>query len=160
MTDEKVHGGLVGVPTPSQPSFLVVTGWVLMGNAVGSTVFVSIAGLALGLPVRKLIVLLLLLFSCGVPLAPLIYWVRLARERPRSLATRFTLAMLLHLTVLGLALGVGATAAGVLSRAQLVNDALPCMVPSVLMGSAIAYFVARNFRKISPSKERETEAKA
>lgn len=138
-------------PMRGSVNFGTWTAVIFIGHAIGMAIFVGLAAVILSIPARRLWVPYTVLVYCGLVLAPLLYWARLSRERPKSCAIRFGLAMFLYLQVLMLALGFGTIRLGILSLAAAVNDyALPMVTFSVL-ASVLLYVVARHMLKAPPS---------
>lgn len=151
MSDNPTHVDAPKTARPSSVNFGVWTAVIFIGHAIGMAIFVGLAGVILSVPIRRLVVPYTTLVYCGLVLAPLLYWARLSRERPRSCAIRFGIAMFLYLQVLMLALGFGTIRLGILSLAAAINDyALPMVVFSVL-ASALLYLVARRMLKAPQS---------
>ena len=141
MTGESIKGGHEITPGSRPVNLAVLMGRIMVGQAVFAASVVRFAGLALGLPVHRLLVPFLLLLYCGLVLSPFVYSARLARERPKSCALRFGIAIFSYLTVSTMALTFGAIKAGVLSPAD-ADDLLFVLLFSVF-GAVIAYFVER-----------------
>lgn len=123
-------------------NFGIWTSIIFVGHAIGMAIFIALAGLVLNIPAHRLLVPYTTLLYCGLVLSPLLYWARLSRERPRSCALRFGIAMFLYLQVLMLALGFSTIRLGILSRATALNDYAPFMVPFSMLVSALLYIVA------------------
>lgn len=148
MSDNPTH---VDARRPGSVKFGTWTAVIFVGHAIGMAIFVGLAGVILSVPIRRLVVPYTTLVYCGLVLAPLLYWARLSRERPKSCAIRFGIAMFFYLQVLMLALGFGTIRLGILSLAAAINDyALPMVVFSVL-ASALLYLVARQMLKVPQS---------
>lgn len=148
MSDNPTH---VGARRPGSVKFATWTAVIFVGHAIGMAIFVGLAGVILSVPIRRLVVPYTTLVYCGLVLAPLLYWARLSRERPKSCAIRFGIAMFFYLQVLMLALGFGAIRLGILSLAAAINGyALPMVVFSAL-ASALLYLVARQMLKAPQS---------
>jgi hypothetical protein len=123
-------------------NFGVWTAVVFIGHAVGATIFVGLAGLALNLPAHKLLLPYGAMLYCGLVLSPLLYWVRLAREQPKSCAIRLALSMFLYSQVLMLTLGFSTIRLGILSQEAATGYALPVLVLSAL-ASVLLYIFTR-----------------
>lgn len=138
---EKTQGLLGSV------NFAIWTAVIFFGHAVGAAIFIGLAGLALNLPARRLLVPYTTLLYCGLVLSPLLYWARLSRERPKSCAIRLGIAMFLYLQVLMLALGFSTIRLGILSQTAALNDYAPFMVPFSALASIVIYVVTRQMLK-------------
>ena len=143
MTGESIKGGHEITPGSRPVNLAVLMGRIMVGQAVFAASVVGFAGLALGLPVHRLLVPFLLLLYCGLVLSPFVYSARLARERPKSCALRFGIAIFSYLTVSAMALTFGAIKAGVLSPAEAMHTYLPFVLPISVFGGVITYFVGR-----------------
>jgi len=143
MTGESIKGGHEITPGSRPVNLAVLMGRIMVGQAVFAASVVGFAGLALGLPVHRLLVPFLLLLYCGLVLSPFVYSARLARERPKSCALRFGIAIFSYLTVSAMALTFGAIKAGVLSPAKAMHTYLPFVLPISVFGGVITYFVGR-----------------
>ena len=117
---------------------------VFGGHAVGMAIFVGLIGLILGIPVRNLLVPYTTLVYCGLVLSPLLYWVRLARERPKSCALRFAVAMFFYLQIVVLALGFSTIKLHILSHAEAVRDFGLLIIPLSVFMFAASYLVVRH----------------
>jgi len=139
----------MGQNTPKSHSvnFGLWTVVIFIGHALGMGIFVGFAGLLLGIPARRLLVPYTTLVYCGLALSPLLYWARLARERPKSCAIRFGIAIFLYLQVLMLALGFGTIRLGILSQAEVLNTYAPFMVLFSALVSVLIYLAARQMLK-------------
>lgn len=115
----------------------------LIAHAIGTAIFMVVATLILGLPIRTVLVPYIVLAYSGVVLGPLILWARLARERPKSCALRFTIAMFLYSQSIMMALGFGVIRLRILPLATVVNDYAPFLVFFFALCSIPAYFVVR-----------------
>ena len=147
MSDNSTHIDGLKTPRPGSVNFGIWTGVIFVGHAIGMAIFIGLAGLILSIPARRLLVPYTTLAYCGLVLSPLLYWARLARERPKSCAVRFGIAMFLYLQVLMLALGLGAIRLGIVSQAAALNDYAPFMIPFSALASVLVYIAARQMLK-------------
>lgn len=149
MSDNPIHVG--GRNTAGSVSFGTWTAVIFIGHAVGMAIFVALAGIIMSLPARRLLVPYTALVYCGLVLAPLLYWARLSRERPKSCAIRFGIAMFLYLQILIFAIGYGTIRLGMLSVGAAVRDYGPSMVVFSVLASVLLYLVARHMLKVPQS---------
>jgi len=120
---------------------------IFVGNAIGTAVFVGVAGAILDLPLRKLLIPYTMFLECGLVLSPFLYWARLAREKPRPYAIRSAIAMFSYTVDIMLALGISAIRLGILSQTELLNYYAPLMVPFPALASVAGYVTARQMFK-------------
>jgi hypothetical protein len=151
MNNNPIHSDGEKMQRPGSVNFGIWTAVIFVGHAIGMAIFIGLAGLILGIPARRLLVPYTTLLYCGLVLSPLLYWARLSRERPKSCAIRFGIAMFLYLQVLMLALGFGTIRLGILSQATALNDYAPFMVPFSVLASILLYVVARQMLKAPQS---------
>ncbi len=127
------------------------TAVIFIGNAIGTAVFLGVAGVVLDLPPRRLLIPYTMLLCCGPVLSPCLYWARLAREKPKSFAIRSAIAMFLYFQVIMVALGISAIKLGILSQTAVLNDYAPVMVPFTALTSIVTYVVIRQMFKAKKS---------
>ncbi len=151
MNDNPIHVDAETTPRPGSVNFGIWTAVIFVGHAIGMAIFIGLAGLILNIPARSLWVPYTALVYCGLVLSPLLYWARLSRERPKSCAIRFGIAMFLYLQVLMLALGFGAIRLGILSQAAALNDYAPFMIVFSALASILLYIAARQMLKAPQS---------
>ncbi|HZT73831.1 MAG TPA: hypothetical protein VE996_09290 [Terriglobales bacterium] len=138
-------------PRAGSVNFATWTAVIFVGHGIGMAIFVGLAGVILSVPLRRLVVPYTTLVYCGLVLAPLLYWARRSRERPKICAMRFGISMFLYLQVLLFALGIGAVKLGILSVATALDDyAVPMVVFSVL-ASFLVYLIARQMLRAPQS---------
>jgi hypothetical protein len=113
--------------------------------AILHAIEVALVGVALSVPVRKLLLPYLLLFWCGVFAAVLFYWAREPVDQPPTAVApaRFAIALFTMLNMYEGALLVGAVAIGVLTKASALREWAPYIVPSSLVIAISMYFTAR-----------------
>lgn len=131
---------------PNKPGTIRFGTWMIVtfsGHALGLAIFTGLVGLAWGIPPGKLLVPYAMLAYCGLVLCPLLYWARLSRNRPKSCAIRFAIAMFLYLQTLMLALGFGAIRLGILTKADAIDGYGPFMLPFSAFAAVLVYFVVR-----------------
>jgi hypothetical protein len=139
-------------PKPNSVNFGLWTVVIFVGHAIGMAIFIGLAGILLSIPARSLLGPYTTLVYCGLVLSPLLYWARLARERPKSCAIRFGIAMFLYLQVPMLALGFGTIRLGILSQAEVLNGYAPFMVSFSALVSFLIYIAARQMLKSPQSR--------
>lgn len=105
--------------------------------------FVGIAGLILGVPLRSLLAPYLMLLSCALVLAPLVYWVLQVKSRPKSCATRFAAVIFCYLLLFSFVVAFNVVKLGIVSRKVIVNDSIPWMFIGSAITSAVVYVTAR-----------------
>ena len=146
MSDNPTHVDARGT---GSVKFGTWTAVIFVGHAIGMAIFVGLTGVILSVPIRRLVVPYTTLVYCGLVLAPLLYWARLSRGRPKSCAIRFGITMFFYLQVFMLALGFGTIRLGILSLAAAINDyALPMMVFSVLASVLLYLFACQMFKNL------------
>jgi hypothetical protein len=150
MDDNPIYLAARETPRSGSVNFGTWTVVIFIAHAIGMSIFVGLAGVILSIPARRLLVPYIVLVCCGLVLSPLLYWARLSRERPKSCATRFGIAIFLYLQVLMLALGFGTITLGILSRSAALNDYAPFMIPFSVLVSVLVYVVTRQMLKASP----------
>ena len=125
------------------------------GHAVGMAFFVALAGLFLKAPPRSLVVPYLLLVHWGLTLPPLLYWMRLARDRPESYPLRGGIAISVYSAGLVLVLGYSAVRLRLLSVADALNlcGAMAVLVPAFAFFGG--YVAARELVKARQSRQSE-----
>lgn len=128
---------------PDSVNFGKWTAVIFVGNAIGTAIFLGVAGVILDLPPRRLLIPYTMLLYCGLVLSPFLYWARLAREQPKSCAIRLAIAMFLYMQVLMLALGISTIRLGILSPTAVLNDYAPVMVPFTALASIAGYVITR-----------------
>jgi hypothetical protein len=119
------------------------TSLFLASYGVGQGILVALAGLALSLRTRSLLLPYLLLLWCGFVGAPLIYWARQSYDRPKSGAMRFALAIFLFLNVYMGVLLFSAVKLAMLSTSSALSDYAPYILPTSALGSVAVYVMAR-----------------
>jgi glucan phosphoethanolaminetransferase (alkaline phosphatase superfamily) len=140
-TDEVSRG--VKMQRWSSFTFWRWTSLFLVSYAAGHAILVVIAGQALRLQTRSLLIPYLLLLCCGFVGASLIYWARQSYERPRSGAIRFALAIFLFMNLyMGLLL-VSAAKLDILSSSNALNGYAPYILPTSTLASLVVYVTAR-----------------
>lgn len=132
---------------PGSVGFGIFIAVVFGGHAAGIAIFVGLAGIILGIPAHNLLVPYMTLLYCGLVLSPLLYWARLARERPKSCALRFAIAMFFYLQIVALALGFSTIELHILSQAETVSDFGLLIVPLSAFIFAGSYLVVRQMVK-------------
>lgn len=132
-------------------NFGLFTVTVFVGHCIGAAIFIGMAGIALDIPGRKLWAPYVALVCCGLVLSPLLYWARLARERPKTCAIRFGIAMFLYLQVVIVALGFSTIRLGILSLTTAINDYALFMLFLSVFASIMSYGIARQTLKIPQS---------
>lgn len=132
---------------PSSVRFGTFFAVVFAGNAIGMPIFVVLVGVILAIPARRLLVPYTTLVYCGLVLAPLLYWARLSRERPKSCALRFGVTMFFYLQVILMALGFGAVRLHILSQAEAISDFGLLALPLSLFVFASSYLLVRQMVK-------------
>jgi len=142
ISDES-YGDGKRIGTARSVSFRMWTTVILFANAAGAAIFVALAGVALNLPFRRLWVPYTALCSCGLLLAPSLYWARLSRERPKSCAIRFAIAIFLYIQAVMVALGSSTIRLGILSQSEVVYDYAPFMEAFSVIVSIPIYVTAR-----------------
>lgn len=135
------------IQTPESVNFGKWTGVIFVGNALGTAIFLGVAGIILDLPPRKLLIPYTMFLCCGLVLSPFLYWARLAREQPKSFAIRSTIAMFVYIQVIMVALGISTVRLGILSQTAVLNDYAPVMVPFTALTSIVIYVVTRQMFK-------------
>lgn len=133
-------------------NFGIWTAVILVGHAMGMAILIGIAGLILNIPARRLLVPYTTLLYCGLVLSPLLYWARLARQRPKSCAIRLAIAVFLYSQALMLALGFSAIRLDILSQKTALNEYAPFMVPFSALASIVLYIAARQMFESSHSE--------
>ena len=111
--------------------------------AVLEAVFVGLAGVALNIPVRSLLVPYLMLLFCVLVLAPLVRWSLGSRNQPRSCALRFALVIFLYLQLFSLVVAFNVVRLGIMSQAIILGDAAPCVLVGSVITSVVVYATAR-----------------
>ena len=135
-----------GVDLPQAADSVNLGTWIaviFLSHAVGFAIFTGFVGLVMNIPARKLLVPYLMLAYCGFIFAPLLYWVRLSRNRPKTFAARSAVITFVYLQIVMLALGLGAIRLGILSAADAINGYGPFMLPFSAIVSVMVYFVMR-----------------
>lgn len=135
---------------PKGRDYILWTLMALIAHAIGTAIFAVGAALVLSIPFRTMVLPYIALAYSGVVLGPLILWARLERERPKSCALRFTIAMFLYSQSIMLALGFGVIRLRILPVATVVNDYAPFLVFFFAICSVPAYFIARQI--LQPTK--------
>ena len=128
---------------PRSVNFGTWTAMVVVGNALGMATFVGLAGLVLSIPARRLLMPYATLVPCGFVLAPLLYWARLARERPKSCSIRLGIAMFLYFQAVILALGLDTLRLGIVSQAAALDDYALFLIPFSALASVLGSVVVR-----------------
>lgn len=111
--------------------------------AVLETVFVGLAGLALNISVRRLLLPYLMLLFCALVLAPLIHWVLQSRNQPKSCALRFALVIFFYLQLFSLVVAFNVLRLGIVSQAIILDDTAPCILVGSVITSVVVYVTAR-----------------
>jgi hypothetical protein len=111
--------------------------------AVLETVFVGLAGLALNLSLRSLLLPYLMLLFCALVLAPLVHWALQSRDQPKSCAFRFALVIFVYLQLFSLAVAFNVVRLGIVSQAIILDDAAPCILVGSVITSVVVYVTAR-----------------
>jgi hypothetical protein len=142
-----INGADEKTQRPDSVNFGKWTAVIFVGNAIGTGVFVGVAGAFLDLPPRRLLLRYTLFLYCGLVLSPFLYWARLAREKPKSFAIRSAIAMFLYIQVIMLALGISTIKLGILSQTAVLNDYAPVMVPFTALISIVFYVFRRQMFK-------------
>lgn len=128
---------------PDSVNFGIWMATLFVGHALGMAIAVGLTGLVLNIAPSRLLAPYALLVYCGLVLAPLLYWARLARQQPKSCARRFAIAMFLYLQVLLLAVGWSLIKLGILGPYTTLNDYAPFMLPISAIICIGTYIVAR-----------------
>ncbi len=119
------------------------TSLFLLPYGVAHAIFIVLAGLALSLRIRSLVLPYSLLLWCGFVGASLIYWARQSYERPKSGAIRFALAIFLFMNLyMGIVL-LSVVKLAILSSSSALNGYAPYILPSTALGSLVVYVMAR-----------------
>jgi hypothetical protein len=119
-------------------TFLSLASW-----GVCQAVLIFLAGLALNLSPRSLLLPYLLLLWCGFVGGTLIYWARQSYPRPRAGAIRFTFAIFVSLNLYMGALLFSAYRLRFLSQETALYDNGPYILPGAALASAAVYITAR-----------------
>jgi hypothetical protein len=114
--DNPIHGGGT-TQGPRSENFGLLLAVTFGGHAFAMAIFVGLAGLILRISLGSLWMPCIALLAAGLVLAPFLYWARLARDRPKTRAFRFAIAMFAYGDVLTAALLFGAIWVGALSAA-------------------------------------------
>ncbi len=109
-------------------SFGKIAAAVLVGYAGAAAVIAGVAGFVLNLPPRRLFIPYALFLSGGPVFAPLLYWARLSRARPKTFAIRGAIAMFVCVEAVVLATVFSAIWLGILSRTEALTEYLPFLV--------------------------------
>ncbi len=149
MSDNPTH---VDARRPGSVKFGIFMAVTFGGHAIGMAIFVGLAGLIMRIPTRSLLVPYTALLYCGLILSPLLYWARLSRERPKSCAIRFGIAIFFYLQVLTLALGFGTIRLHILSQAEAVSDFGLVVLPLSAFAFAASYVIVRQTLKAPQSR--------
>jgi hypothetical protein len=120
---------------------------VCVGHAIGQAIFVGMAGIILNKPLHQLWVTYFALVCCGLVLSPLLYWSRLARERAKTCAIRFGIAMFLYSQAILVALGFSTVRLGILPLATVIHDYALIMLFISVLASTMAYGIVRQVLK-------------
>lgn len=124
---------------------------ILFSNAVGCAIFIALAGMVLNLTIHQLWQPYLALVECGFVLAPLLYWARLSRERPKSCSIRFAISMFFYIQSVMLALGFSIIRLGIWSMKEVIYDYAPFMELLSVVVSFLIYLVVRQMLKAPES---------
>jgi hypothetical protein len=131
------------------------TSLFLVSYGAGHAVLVVIAGQALKLQTRSLLIPYLLLLCCGFIGGSLIYWARQSYERPRTGAIKFALAIFLFMNLyMGLLL-LSAVKSDILSGSNALNGYAPYILSASVLGSLVVYVMAR--RRLEAINQSATE---
>ena len=136
---------------PGSVNFGKWTAVIFVGNALGTAIFLGVAGVIFDLPLNRLLIPWAMLLSCGLVLSPFLYWARLAREQPESCAIRFAIAMFLYMQVLMLALAISTIRLGILSQTAVLTEYAPVMVPFTALVSIAGYVITRQMLQTGKS---------
>jgi hypothetical protein len=107
------------------------------------TVFVGLAGLALNISVRSLLLPYLILLFCALALGPPVRWALQARNQPRSCARRFALVVFFYLQLFSLVVSLSVIKLGIVSRTIILDDTAPCILAGSLITSGVVYVSTR-----------------
>lgn len=132
---------------PGAGNFGLLLAVTFGGHAFGMAAFVGFAGLMLRISLSRLWVPYLALLVAGLVLAPFLYWARLARDRPKTSAFRFAIAMFAYGDVLTAALLFGAVWMDVLSPPVVLYDIVPLLLPFFGLMSVLVYVVVLQMLK-------------
>lgn len=139
-------------PKSASVSFGIWTAVIFAAHAIGMAIFTGLAGAALSIPVRNLLLPYTALLYCGLVLSPLLYWARLSRDRAKSCALRLAIAIFLYMQALMLALGFSTIKLNILSQAAVINSYAPFMMSFSWVASVLLYIAARQMFKVRPSR--------
>jgi len=141
---------LTGDRAKTRVDFGVWTLVIFCGHTLGMTVFVGLVALIGGIPIRSLFTPYVMLLYCGMVLSPLLYWVRISRDRPKTCAVRFAIAIFLYFQVFTGAVGYGAIRLRFISPTTAGHDYVPVLVFSIV-GSVLLYVIAGNMLRENKS---------
>jgi hypothetical protein len=140
-------------PATKPPNFLV---WLIktVGSwALGSAVWIGLAGLALRAPIHRLLVPWAALAGSGLVLSPLIYWGRLAPDGPRGRIRRFVIGQLIFLPIMLSAVLFGGVWLGVVSQ-RVAWSLAPATVPLTIFFATVEYCGVRAMEALlAPPKD-------
>lgn len=115
----------------------------LVTYALFDVAFVGLAGLALNLSPRSLLLPYVMLFSCGLLLTVLLYWTRQSYDRPKSCATRLAFSIFTYLLIFMSVLIFSVVRIGILSQSTGLDAYAPYILPGSLIAAMVVYFMAR-----------------
>ncbi len=123
--------------------------FVFMMTMSGGAFFLAVlalVGLALAMPIRRLVLPWMLLVWVSFVMGILIYWARAPFDKPapRSTLKRATLATFVIFSIYGGAIVVSIRLLGIVSREQALAEYAPLVIPCAAIGAGGAYLATRS----------------